>query len=100
MYLHGYTGSIMANRTSGPKGLVVARWGNSLAVRLPVESAKRIGVEEGDTLRAEIAADGRLILTPEGRALAKADLRRMREFVERQKDTAPVVADMRRRARY
>lgn len=81
-------------------GFVVAKWGNSLAVRLPADSAKRIGVEEGDTLIAEIAADGRLILTPEGRAVGKTELRRMREFVERQRETAPVVEAMRRGARY
>lgn len=81
-------------------GLLVAKWGNSLAVRLPADSAKRIGVEEGDTLIAEIAADGRLILTPEGRVVGKAEVRRMREFIGRQKQTAPVVEDMRRGARY
>ncbi len=87
-------------KDSGRMGFLVAKWGNSLAVRLPADSAKRIGVEEGDTLIAEIAADGRLILTPEGRAVGKSELRRMREFVERQKETAPVVENMRRGARY
>ncbi|MGQ0656328.1 MAG: AbrB/MazE/SpoVT family DNA-binding domain-containing protein [Betaproteobacteria bacterium] len=91
----------MKGKTSGERmALLVARWGNSLAVRLPAESAKRIGVDEGDTLIAEIAADGRLTLTPEGRAIGKADLKKMREFVARQKETHAVVVDMRRRARY
>ncbi len=81
-------------------GFLVSKWGNSLAVRLPAESAKRIGVGEGDTLIGEIAPDGRLILTPEGRAIGKAEIRRMREFVSRQKETAPVVEGMRKSARY
>ena len=38
--------------------LVVSKWGNSLAVRLPTESAERIGVGEGDALIAEVSADG------------------------------------------
>ncbi len=80
--------------------LMVSKWGNSLAVRLPAESAKRIGVGEGDTLIAEVSADGRLILAPEGRAIDKAGTRRLRQFLGRQKETAPVVGDMRRRARY
>jgi len=80
--------------------LMVSKWGNSLAVRLPAESAKRIGVGEGDTLVAEISADGRLILAPEGRAVGKAESRRLRQFLGRQKETAPVVGDMRRGARY
>ncbi len=80
--------------------LTVSKWGNSLAVRLPAESAKRIGVGEGDTLIAEVSADGRLVLAAEGRAIGKAESRRLRQFLERQKETPPVVGDMRRAARY
>lgn len=80
--------------------LVVAKWGNSLAVRLPAESARRIGVGEGDKLIAEVAADGRLILTPEGGRIGKADIRRLRDFVARQPRSEPVVGAMRRGARY
>ena len=80
--------------------LMVSKWGNSLAVRLPAESAKRIGVGEGDTLIAEVSADGRLVLAPEGHAIGKAESRRLRQFLGRQKETAPVVRDMRRQARY
>jgi antitoxin MazE len=80
--------------------LMVSRWGNSLAVRLPAESAKKIGISAGDTLIAEVSPDGRLILEPEGRVIGKAEARRLRQFVSRQKETAPVVADMRRQARY
>ncbi len=80
--------------------LLIAKWGNSLAVRLPADSAKRLGVGEGDTLIGEIAPDGRMILSAEGRPVGKAQIRRMREFLGRQKMTAPVVEDMRRKARY
>jgi antitoxin MazE len=80
--------------------LMVSKWGNSLAVRLPAGFAKRIGVSEGDTLISEISADGRLVLAPEGRAIGKADSRRLRLFVGRQKETAPVITVMRRGARY
>ena len=80
--------------------LTVSKWGNSLALRLPAESAKRIGVGEGDTLIAEVTADGRLILAAEGRAIGKAESRRLCRFLDRQKETAPVVGDMRRAARY
>jgi antitoxin MazE len=80
--------------------LVVSKWGNSLAVRLPAESARRVGVGEGDTLIAEVLSDGRLVLATEGRAIGKAESRRLRQFLGRQKETAPVVGDMRRSARY
>jgi antitoxin MazE len=80
--------------------VVVARWGNSLAIRLPAEGARQIGVTEGDTLIAEVSPDGRLILEREGRALGKEDTRRLRQYISRQKLTTPVVADMREKARY
>jgi antitoxin MazE len=80
--------------------LMVSKWGNSLAVRLPAESARKIGVGEGDTLIAEVSADGRLLLSPEGRTIGKAEARRLRQFLGRQKETAPVVGEMRRDARY
>jgi antitoxin MazE len=87
-------------KSSGRMGLLVAKWGNSLAVRLPAASAKRLGVGEGDILSGEIAPDGRLILSAEGRALGKTEIRRMRDFLARQKVTRPVVESMRRNARY
>lgn len=83
-----------------PRRLLVSKWGNSLAVRLPAEAAKAIGVGEGDALTAEVSADGRLILAPEGRVPGKAAARRLRRFVARQPETAPVVGDLRRGARY
>jgi len=89
-----------AEQRGGRIDLTVSKWGNSLAVRLPADSLKQLGVGEGDTLIGEIAADGRLILSAEGRAIGKAEARRMREFIAKQKETVAVVADMRRGARY
>lgn len=80
--------------------LVVCRWGNSLALRLPASSARHIGVREGDTLVAELSSDGKLILSAEGRAIDKAGVRRLREFISRQDETPPVVGDLRRAARF
>ena len=41
----------------------VARWGNSLGVRIPRELASSVGLTEG--VRVEIAADGdRIVITP------------------------------------
>ena len=87
-------------KSSGRAGFLVSKWGNSLAVRLPAESARQLGVGAGDTLVGEIASDGRLVLSAEARVAGKAEVRRMREFLARQKVTAPVVEDMRRGARY
>src|SRR2546427_13261428 len=98
MYLHVDTsGDAMITKKLRVE-LMVSKWGNSLAVRSPAELAKKIGVGEGDTLIAEVSPDGRLVLAPEGRAIGKAESRRLRQFLERQKETAPVVGDMRRGA--
>lgn len=44
--------------------LRVARWGNSLAVRLPRTLAEKAGLNEGDTVEAAVAADGTVTLRP------------------------------------
>ena len=80
--------------------LKVSKWGNSLAVRLPAESARQLGVGEGDTLIAEVAAGGRLLLVAEGSVVGRTAVHRLRQFVSRQQETAPVVAAMRRAGRY
>jgi antitoxin MazE len=80
--------------------LTVSKWGNSLAVRLPAESAKQLGVGEGDTLIAEVASGGRLILALEHSVVDGAAVRRLRRFIGHQKETEPVVSDMRRAERY
>jgi antitoxin MazE len=100
MYLHVDTSGGAMSSKGLRMELMVSKWGNSLAIRLPAESAKRIGVGEGDTLIAEVSADGRLVLSPEGRAIGKAETRRLRQFVGRQKETVPVVGGMRRDARH
>jgi len=87
-------------RRDGGMELLVSKWGNSLAVRLPARTAKRIGVGEGDTLGVEISTDGRLILAPRGRSIERRDAGVLRTFLARQKVTAPVVGELRRGARY
>ena len=42
--------------------MIVSRWGNSLAVRLPAKLVKQLGLEEGDNVVAEAADDGSLRL--------------------------------------
>lgn len=46
----------------GSMSLHVAKWGNSLAVRIPAEYVRSIGIKEGDQLEARLTADGGLSL--------------------------------------
>ena len=51
----------------------IAKWGNSLAVRIPVDVARALGLKEGDEIEVRRAADGALEVAREAerdRALA------------------------------
>lgn len=54
--------------------LNVAKWGNSLAVRLPSHIAKGSRLEEGATLEVEVQEDGTLILRPTRKRIKLSDL--------------------------
>lgn len=79
--------------------LQISKWGNSLAMRLPAEVARRLGLREGDSVQAQLTDDSALTIRPkkwDRRAFA-AELRAM------QKDmpvTESVIEQMRREARY
>lgn len=44
--------------------LQLAKWGNSLAVRIPAEVVRSIGVKAGDSVQASMTADGGLSIRP------------------------------------
>ncbi len=46
--------------------LQVAKWGNSLALRIPSAVVSQLGLREGDTVRAQMTSDGALTIRPAG----------------------------------
>jgi antitoxin MazE len=44
--------------------LQVAKWGNSLALRIPAEFVRRLGLREGATVEAQLTVDGSLSIRP------------------------------------
>ena len=44
--------------------LQVAKWGNSLALRIPAEVVRRIGLKAGDSVEARLTEDGGILLRP------------------------------------
>jgi len=52
----------------------VAKWGNSLAVRIPQAIAKQASLSEGDCVAVALNSDGRIVLRPTGRRYELADL--------------------------
>ena len=80
--------------------LQLARWGNSLAVRLPASCVRAAGLRQGDSVEAEIAEGGKITLTPAKPFNKAAFLDRLRKLRRRMPVTEPVVEKMRRQARY
>jgi antitoxin MazE len=44
--------------------LQVAKWGNSLALRIPSEVVRQLGLREGSTVEAQLTVDGSLSIRP------------------------------------
>lgn len=80
--------------------LQVAKWGNSLAIRLPVECIRATGLQNGDSVEAEITPAGGITLTPARPFDKAAFLDRTRKLRASMRMTEPVVEQMRREARY
>jgi antitoxin MazE len=80
--------------------LQVAKWGNSLAVRLPAEYTRAVGIKEGDTVEAEISGAGKITLTPELNFDKVAFLRRVRKLRATMPMTSASVEALRGEERY
>ena len=80
--------------------LLLAKWGNSLALRLPAECVRATGLRQGDSVDAEITPAGKITLTPAKAFDKTAFLQRLRKLRRCMPVTEPVVEQMRREARY
>ena len=80
--------------------LQLAKWGNSLAVRLPAKCVQAIGLRQGDSVIAEITPAGKITLTPAKPFDKAAFLQQLRKLRRGMPMTKPVVEQMRREARY
>ena len=83
--------------------LNVGRWGNSLAVRLPIDLARQLGIVEGSTLHVERNDDN--TLTVSTRQVKKVfDQSKWQQQARQHLDTMPsspsVMQEMRDGARY
>jgi antitoxin MazE len=64
--------------------LHIAKWGNSLAVRIPMEYIRRTGLKEGDTVQASLSADGTMTIRakPWDRKAFTAELSQTRQSMK------------------
>ena len=79
--------------------LQVTRWGNSLALRIPSEVVRRLGLREGATVKAHLAVDGTLSIRP-ARWDRKAFARELTEARSTMPMGESVMEELRREARY
>lgn len=80
--------------------LQLAKWGNSLAIRLPVECTRAAGLREGDTVEAEVSPVGDIRLTPTLPFDKGAFLARLGKLHARMPVTTTTVEKMWREDRY
>lgn len=83
--------------------LNVGRWGNSLAVRLPVELARQLGIVEGSTLHATREKDNslRLSASPAKKVMTQAEwLITAKKHLATMPRSESVIREMRDGARY
>lgn len=80
--------------------LQIAKWGNSLAVRLPVECIKAAGLKEGDSVEASIDMTGAITLAPKKIFDKPAFMARITKLQASMPLTSPVVETMRQEDRY
>ena len=81
--------------------LQVAKWGNSLAVRLPASYAKQSGVTSGDYLEARVDASGEMHLVPSAPKADKAAiLKKISTLHRNMPRTTSVMDALRKEARY
>ena len=79
--------------------LQVSKWGNSLALRIPSEIVRRLGLREGATVQAQITVDGTLSIRP-AQWDRKAFALELNEARSAMPISESVMKELRRAARY
>jgi antitoxin MazE len=80
--------------------LQIAKWGNSLAVRLPSSITKQMQIQDGDSVEVSLNPQGELVLAPK-KPFDKAEF--MQDLLALQKtlpETSSVIDIMRNQERY
>ena len=79
--------------------LQLAKWGNSLALRIPAEVVRRLGLREGATVEAQLSVDGSLSIRP-AQWNRKAFALELSEARDAMPMSEPVMQELRSGARY
>ena len=80
--------------------LQIAKWGNSLAVRIPADYVRQIGIKDGDQLVAQVGPDGALNLRPPAQWSRKAFALELAKDAKSLPKGTSVMEQLRKDARY
>lgn len=80
--------------------LRLARWGNSLAIRLPVACTRAAGLAEGDAVEATVSPAGAITLVPSRRFDREAFAARARKRLAGTPVSRATVEAMRKKDRF
>jgi antitoxin MazE len=79
--------------------LQIAKWGNSLALRIPADYVRSMGIKEGDQVEASLTIDGGISIRT-----ANWDRKAFGDELKKSRDEMPmgesVIEELRRGARY
>ncbi len=79
--------------------LQIAKWGNSLALRIPSEIVRRLGLREGATVQAQLTVDGSLSIRP-STWNRKAFAQELADAADTMPMSESVMEELRGKARY
>jgi antitoxin MazE len=79
--------------------LQIAKWGNSLALRIPAEIVRQLGLRDGATVEAQLSVDGTLSIRP-AQWNRKAFALKLTEARSAMPMSEPVMEELRGGARY
>lgn len=80
--------------------LQIAKWGNSLAVRLPSAVTKKLHIADGDSVDLTLNNLGELVLTPAKVFDKAAFMQQLATHTKKLPKTTPVIDAMRDSERY
>lgn len=97
IYYNGYISLYI--EAGSNMNLQITKWGNSLAVRIPAEYVRRIGIKEGDSVEASLTVDGGISIRP-SRWDRKAFAQELQALRQAMPMGESVIDELRREARY
>jgi len=78
----------------------IARWGNSLAVRLPADQIKALGLREGVAVEVTLTSAGEIRITPNQPFDKAAFVARLKAMQASMPESSPVIEILRGQAHY